>query len=407
MNKFLFLDIDGVLNSYEYDKRRPPKEANHESRPSFEQEARLIDPDTVQRLNEILLRTNAYVIISSSWRGPEADSYRRIAQTLELRGLLSGLVHRFVGQTPDLSTQQTPTSVIRGTSRWDEIRAWLLEYEVGSDQGLPDYVDLDEIGSYLILDDDYLGQVPIAHYIQVDRRSGLSAENVQQAIEMLDRTAWPTVVNAYDLYLSRRQNQEMVEKINYLTAAIRLAHEQPNQANANRFLDAGLSSDGQGFWHETIAIRNRQKQANESGGISRNGKQFPRYLAHRGDTWLGYEDRDAAVSYLNHSDRGELFSVELGDYGEGEEYFEVSRIVDPMNSSQEVPFTPSTTDEQASVVERVLDFLFLRATRFQSPEGEILYLASPVRCLLCHAKVYDKGAPCSRCGAINNESVSA
>ena len=62
MNKYLFLDIDGVLNHddwFESDSYR-----NHQSN----WKVSMFDPKCVERVNRILEKTNAKLVVSSSWR---------------------------------------------------------------------------------------------------------------------------------------------------------------------------------------------------------------------------------------------------------------------------------------------------------------------------------------------------
>lgn len=62
MNKYLFLDIDGVLNHDEwYSTNECKKLGSNWKKSSF-------DPICVERVNKILEKTGAKLVISSSWR---------------------------------------------------------------------------------------------------------------------------------------------------------------------------------------------------------------------------------------------------------------------------------------------------------------------------------------------------
>lgn len=62
MNKYLFLDIDGVLNHDEWFKSEHYK--NHQEN----WKKSMFDPECVTRVNKILEATGAELIVSSSWR---------------------------------------------------------------------------------------------------------------------------------------------------------------------------------------------------------------------------------------------------------------------------------------------------------------------------------------------------
>ena len=62
MMKYLFLDIDGVLNHEEWYRDRSPK-----YKYDFWWE-NCFDPECVKRVNKILQETGAELVISSSWR---------------------------------------------------------------------------------------------------------------------------------------------------------------------------------------------------------------------------------------------------------------------------------------------------------------------------------------------------
>lgn len=117
-DKILFLDLDGVVNSLDWWHRRGPRrKLGHD--PVYE-----IDPRAVARLNEIVDRTGADVVISSAWR--KLHSLPDIARYLEQRGFRG----RVVGVTPTL-----PFS-----PRGHEIASWLRDHPY--------------VRRFVILDDD-------------------------------------------------------------------------------------------------------------------------------------------------------------------------------------------------------------------------------------------------------------
>lgn len=118
--KVVFLDLDGVLNSRIYDRTRNFDELTY------------IDETRMPLLKQIIERTNAVIVFSSTWRSDwEKDCVRRkadgnyIVETFEKFGL------EIYDKTPDLGFS---------ASRADEIRAWLNEH--GKD-----------VSAYVIIDD--------------------------------------------------------------------------------------------------------------------------------------------------------------------------------------------------------------------------------------------------------------
>ena len=93
--KLVFLDFDGVLNN---------SGSIAERGNCYE-----FDPKSVEALNEILRRTGALIVISSSWRC--YWPLQELVEGLDRAGVLPG---RVVGKTPELRTP-----------RGEEVDAWL------------------------------------------------------------------------------------------------------------------------------------------------------------------------------------------------------------------------------------------------------------------------------------------
>lgn len=104
--KIIFLDFDGVLNSAQFKAMRPKVES--QALTIDEARDRAIDKAAIARLNVIVERTGAKVVVSSMWR------------THISRADLRGLLHRngFTGVTLD----KTPGG---SGNRGVQIREWL------------------------------------------------------------------------------------------------------------------------------------------------------------------------------------------------------------------------------------------------------------------------------------------
>lgn len=115
--KIIFLDIDGVLNVYPQgrDKYGPKFHSNF-----------------VENLKEIINKTNAKIVISSSWKSDGLDILKSMWRYRNLPG-------EIIDITPDLYfiySEKEDDSYCRG----DEIQLWLDKHP--------------EIVNYVIIDDD-------------------------------------------------------------------------------------------------------------------------------------------------------------------------------------------------------------------------------------------------------------
>lgn len=153
--KVVFADFDGVLNSHEWARRQPRGSATM-----------TLDPAAVGLLNQLVLRTGAKVVISSTWRlFPE----ERALVALRAAGFVGGVL----GQTPDGAFMQGAIygAVVRG----HEIQAWLDETP---------WFDA-VVGSFVILDDDQ-DMAHLAHrLVRTNHAVGLTQADVDKAVEML------------------------------------------------------------------------------------------------------------------------------------------------------------------------------------------------------------------------------
>lgn len=153
--KVIFLDVDGVLNSeydYKLNNRKCILYAEVEDRP-------------LALLKELVERTNAKVVISSSWRIGCERSGRRSAFGEELFKKLERRLHDYEIDIFDI----TPS--LRG-QRGDEIRQWLQEHG--------------DVESFVILDDDSdMCEFTETNLVKTKYSHGLQKEHVNAAIQLL------------------------------------------------------------------------------------------------------------------------------------------------------------------------------------------------------------------------------
>lgn len=144
--KLIFLDIDGVMNSYS-------------SELSDKHESLAFDIGAVENLKYILEETEAKIVVSSTWR---------IGETIEtLRNRIFshyGLESFIIGTTP--SYNETPRGL--------EIADYLANI-----YNLP-------IESFVILDDDSDMVSLRKYHVKINRKYGLSREDAEKAVSILN-----------------------------------------------------------------------------------------------------------------------------------------------------------------------------------------------------------------------------
>jgi len=142
--KVIFLDIDGVLNNELYLKEQyktfSAKEM--EKHPS-----NYISNDNIIQLNSLCDRTDASIVISSSWR--KMLSLDEIKTALLEKGF--AYQDRIIGITPELGSS---TRVI---DRGSEIKEWLKTNAVDKFVIIDDGDDMGNLFSYLIKTDYIFG----------------------------------------------------------------------------------------------------------------------------------------------------------------------------------------------------------------------------------------------------------
>lgn len=166
--KLIFLDIDGVLNHQLWFNAQSITNRFNVA----EYHSSMLDPARVEILNYIIFKTNAKVVVSSSWR--KTHTKEKLQSLLEGRGFKGEII----GTTPCLSFSGVlgyNYSVPRG----NEIKAW-LELNKGILNNKLSKVP------YVILDDDsdmLLWQRNNYHW--VDPYCGLTPSIANKVIKFL------------------------------------------------------------------------------------------------------------------------------------------------------------------------------------------------------------------------------
>ena len=158
MKRFIFLDFDGVMDTTHHTNW-----LYHEGLPENDRYGVLFDPECVGYLREIVDRTGAEIVVSSSWK--DTMTYAQLLQMWKDRNL------------PGFVTDVTPTC---SNHRGDEIASWLgifAEMSGGEDY---EYVIIDDLGEADFNDDQ------IGHLVTVDSFYGLDEDGKDEAIAILN-----------------------------------------------------------------------------------------------------------------------------------------------------------------------------------------------------------------------------
>lgn len=163
VNKIIFLDIDGVLNSDIWNAR-------HEKEIS---DGILIDEEKIKLLAILVKQTKAKIILHSGWRTWFSDDL--IPLRIEAEKLIEMLAEEglnLAGITPDLTTEE-----IRQTRRFSLVKAreillWLKEHKDATE--------------WVVLDDLDLHNVQVEkHQVKTNKVTGLTFDDVMQAERIL------------------------------------------------------------------------------------------------------------------------------------------------------------------------------------------------------------------------------
>lgn len=157
--KILFLDIDGVLNSEDW-MLTQPKSTNF---------VRALDKQAVALLAEIVSRTEAKIVVSSSWR--KMYDVTVLCQVLVEAGFPAPCP--IIGVTPALYRTPEGEERVRG----HEIQQWL-------DEAAKDET-VEKVESFAIVDDDSdMAHLP-HRFVQTNFKTGLQRDHVERIVALL------------------------------------------------------------------------------------------------------------------------------------------------------------------------------------------------------------------------------
>lgn len=159
MTKYLFLDIDGVLNSEDWNKYY--QENNLKYHPEIDPD---IDTRAIKRINKLINVTSSKIILSSSWRFYLSETIHRLRNS----GLEYPISDIIQGEEYIYDFNNTSNHPTRG----DLIEIFLKEHPCDN------YVILDDIND--------MTEKQQTHLVQTDFEHGFTEEDLTKTIRILN-----------------------------------------------------------------------------------------------------------------------------------------------------------------------------------------------------------------------------
>ena len=173
LQHYLFLDIDGVLNTFRYSNYLIENDEDE-----VDEDGALFDPEAVNNLACIIEKVpDVKIIISSTWRLKGWEWMLRLWKKRKLPGAIYSFtpvleVVCFV----DKINRKDSTSVYPYGTRALEVNEWLRLY-AGQNSLSYKYVILDDFNDFLVMQQE--------HVIITDSNLGITTEDVVVALEKL------------------------------------------------------------------------------------------------------------------------------------------------------------------------------------------------------------------------------
>lgn len=169
MEKYLFIDFDGVLNN-----SRCAKELRKEGIDPFDKFGAMFDPNTITNLENIIERTNCKIVLSTSWRNEGLMRMRSLWKDRNLPGEIFSMTPILLSTTYQNSQNGEMFCIPELNAKALEINAWLQQ-------------NATKPSNYVILDDENVFfQSQQEHLVLTDEYDGLTAQKAKFAIDILN-----------------------------------------------------------------------------------------------------------------------------------------------------------------------------------------------------------------------------
>ncbi len=165
MNKVIFLDIDGVLNTKEFHSKMSDDVPKDKFGYAF-------DPVAVANLSHIIEETGAVIVISSSWKFYGVTRLREMWKLRNLPGRVLDITPNTISD--DILLNANLEEMEFGVCRGNEIKEWLSKHH-------------DKVSNYVIIDDfDDLLPEQEDHAVITNTLIGITEWDAKKAIMILN-----------------------------------------------------------------------------------------------------------------------------------------------------------------------------------------------------------------------------
>ena len=173
----IFLDFDGVLNTENHFAKMTVEGVSTRDYygPKF-------DPKAVANLQKIIKATDAWIIVSSSWRYMGLKDLQRMWADRNLPGWIAGITPLHTDDDKlletDLSQLDEITAEMFNSSRGNEIKAFFNEMP-GNSSDAQRYVILDDLNEVLPEQE--------SHFIRINPVVGITESDAEKAVEIINQ----------------------------------------------------------------------------------------------------------------------------------------------------------------------------------------------------------------------------
>ena len=168
MDKYLFLDFDGVLNTANYAKR-----LKWEGIDLYDEFGPMFDPTAIANLKRIVDETGCKIVLSTTWRNEGFMRMEALWKDRNLPGELMSMTPILLCTTYQDARNGEFFSITERNAKALEINAWLEQ--------------TGKQCSYVIIDDENVFfQSQQKHLVLTNEHDGLTYEKAKLAIEILN-----------------------------------------------------------------------------------------------------------------------------------------------------------------------------------------------------------------------------
>jgi hypothetical protein len=162
MRKIIFLDIDGVLSPRWWDSDK-----------QSDNYGCLFDAKAVANFAKIIEKTDAEIVVSSSWKLMGFQALQDMWKGRKLPGKIIDITPDYMSD--ELLMKEDSTNVDYLFERGSEIQGWLLLHG-------------DDVSRYVIIDDmDDILPEQQSHFVQTDPEVGITESDVKKVVRLLNK----------------------------------------------------------------------------------------------------------------------------------------------------------------------------------------------------------------------------